>query len=78
MTTYKVDGVSTLSNIEFSKEGIRIWRAYGVGTGRLISALISDVCGPVIRWPTVHGSALGAPQLVLPCRQKKGKYHMSK
>lgn len=37
MATYKIDGVSTLSNIEFSTEGIRVWRAYGVGPGRLIS-----------------------------------------
>ena len=42
MATYKVDGVSTLSNIEFSKEGIRVWRAYGVGTGRLMSAQKSE------------------------------------
>ena len=33
---YKIDGVSTLSNIEISKEGIRAWRTYGVGPGRLI------------------------------------------
>ena len=36
MVNYKIDGVSTLSNIEISKEGIRAWRAYGVGPGRLI------------------------------------------
>ena len=36
MVHYKIDGVSTLSNIEISKEGIREWRAYGVGPGRLI------------------------------------------
>ena len=35
---YKIDGVSTLSNIEFSKDGIRVWRAYGVGPGKLISS----------------------------------------
>ena len=33
---YKIDGVSALSNIQISKEVIRAWRAYGVGTGRLI------------------------------------------
>ena len=33
---YKIDGVSALSNIQISKEGICAWRAYGVGTGRLI------------------------------------------
>lgn len=36
MGTYKIDGVSLLSNIEYSSEGIRVWRAYGVGPGRLI------------------------------------------
>ena len=37
MDSCKIDGVSLLSNIEFSEEGIRVWRAYGVGTGKLIS-----------------------------------------
>lgn len=36
MVQYRIDGVSTLSNIQISKEGIRAWRAYGVGPGRLI------------------------------------------
>lgn len=36
MVHYKIDGVSALSNIQISKEGIRAWRAYGVGPGRLI------------------------------------------
>ena len=39
MDSYKIDGVSLLSNIEFSEEGIRVWRAYGVGTGKLISQI---------------------------------------
>ena len=39
MDSYKIDGVSLLSNIEFSEEGIRAWRAYGVGTGKLISQI---------------------------------------
>ena len=37
MVHYKIDGVRILSNIQISKEGIRAWRAYGVGPGRLIS-----------------------------------------
>ena len=37
MVTCKIDGVSKLSNIELTIEGIRVWRAYGVGTGKLIS-----------------------------------------
>ena len=39
MDSYKIDGASLLSNIEFSEEGIRVWRAYGVGTGKLISQI---------------------------------------
>ena len=39
MDSYKIDGVSLLSNIEFSEEGIRVWRAYGVGTGKLMSQI---------------------------------------
>ena len=33
---YNIDGVSALSNVQISKEGIHAWRAYCVGTGRLI------------------------------------------
>ena len=43
MVTYKIDGVSKLSNVEFTKEGIRVWRAYGVGPGKLISAPKSQI-----------------------------------
>ena len=39
MDSYKIDVVSLLSNIEFSEEGIRVWRAYGVGTGKLMSQI---------------------------------------
>ena len=42
MVTYKIDGVSKLSNVEFTKEG-RVWRAYGVGPGKLISAPKSQI-----------------------------------
>ena len=33
---YKIDGVSFLSNIAYTTEGIRIWRAYNIGPGKLI------------------------------------------
>ena len=36
LDTYKNDRVSMLSKKEFSKEAIRVWRAYFVGPGRLI------------------------------------------
>ena len=43
MVTYKIDGVSKLSNVEFTKEGIHVWKAYGVGPGKLISAPKSQI-----------------------------------
>lgn len=33
---FKIDGVSLLSNIEYSPEGIRVWRAYGIGLGKIV------------------------------------------
>ena len=36
MDSFKIDGVSLLSNTEFSEEGICAWRVYGVGTRKLI------------------------------------------
>ena len=32
---YKLDGVSTLYNVEFEKKELRVWKAYGLGPGRL-------------------------------------------
>ena len=43
MVTCKIDGVSKLSNIELTIEGIRVWRAYGVGTGKLISGPKAEI-----------------------------------
>ena len=33
---YKIDGISLLSNIEYSTQGIRAWRAYGIGEGKIV------------------------------------------
>ena len=33
---FKIDGVSLLSNIEYSAKGIRLWRAYGIGPGKIV------------------------------------------
>ena len=46
MVTCKIDGVSKLSNIELTIEGIRVWRAYGVGPGKLISAPKAEIPSP--------------------------------
>ena len=34
MPVYKLDGVSTLYNVEFQKNGMRVWKAYDLGPGR--------------------------------------------
>ena len=34
MPAYKLDGVSTLYNVEFEKKGMRVWKAYDLGPGR--------------------------------------------
>ena len=36
MLSLKVEGVSLLNNIRYEDEGIRLWKAYGVGSGKLI------------------------------------------
>ena len=46
MVTCKIDGVSKLSNVELTIEGIRVWRAYGVGPGKLISAPKAKIPSP--------------------------------
>ena len=33
----KIEGVSQLSNVEYKKEGLLVWRAYGIGDGILIA-----------------------------------------
>ena len=32
----KIDGISQLSNVEYKEEGLLVWRAYGIGDGKLI------------------------------------------
>ncbi len=34
MPVYKLDGVSTLYNIEFKEKGLRVWRVFGIGGGQ--------------------------------------------
>ena len=46
IVTRKIDGVSKLSNTELTIEGIRVWRAYGVGPGKLISAPKAEIPSP--------------------------------
>ena len=32
----KWEGVSFISNIQYSQEGLRVWRAYNIGPGKFI------------------------------------------
>ena len=32
----KIDGISFLNNMEYENDGIRVWKAYGIGPGKLI------------------------------------------
>ncbi len=34
MSAYKLDGVSTLYNVEFEEKGMHVWKAYDLGPGR--------------------------------------------
>ena len=36
MPTLKLDGVSQVSNVKYSDDGIRIWKAYKIGPGKLL------------------------------------------
>ena len=35
-STVRLEGVSTISNIEYSEEGLHVWKAYKIGPGKLI------------------------------------------
>ena len=32
----KLDGISLISNIEYNVESLRVWKAYGIGSGKEI------------------------------------------
>ena len=57
---FKIDGVSLLSNIEYSAEGIRVWRAYGIGPSKIVYQQKSSVQGsgalPALVVAQVHRS----------------------
>ena len=35
-STVRLEGVSTISSIEYSEKGLRVWKAYEIGSGKLI------------------------------------------
>ena len=36
LPSLKVEGVSLLNNVRYEDDGIRVWKAYGIGSGKLI------------------------------------------
>ena len=36
LTTVKWEGVSFINNIAYTKEGLHVWRAYGIGSGKFV------------------------------------------
>ncbi|EDO34673.1 predicted protein [Nematostella vectensis] len=57
-SAFKIDGVSSISNIENSTEGFRVWRAYDVGPGSLVYANQLEGQGatsvPVLEMPSAQ------------------------
>lgn len=43
LSTVRLEGVSTISNIEYSEEGLRVWKACNIGPGKLIQWKKLDV-----------------------------------
>ena len=77
-STVRLEGVSTISNIEYSEEGLRVWKAYKIGPGKLIqwekldvqpnakiprlSAIDCDICGENVQFKTVTSKKAKIPQ----------------
>ena len=45
------EGVSCINNIGYTKEGLRVWRAYGIGSGKFVP------------WSNFHQQVGSLPQL---------------
>ena len=76
-STVRLEGVSTISNIEYSEEGLRVWKAYKIGPGKLIqwekldvqpnaeiprlSAIDCDTCGENAQFKTVTSKKAKIP-----------------
>ena len=75
--TVRLEGVSTISNIEYSEEGLRVWKAYKIGPGKLIqweklgvqpnaeiprlSAIDCNTCGENAQFKTVTSKKAKTP-----------------
>lgn len=51
LTALKIDVISFLNNMEYGNDGIHVWRAYGIGPGKLIP--VNKLHSPPSDIPTV-------------------------
>ena len=58
----KWDGVSFLNNMEYTKDGIRVWRAYNVGKGKFIPWSEFNIPNPYV-CPTLNIVADRTPHI---------------
>ena len=71
MPTYKLDCVSTLYNVEFEKKGLRVWKAYSLGPGRLRTEECSSEVMPSVVVIQVHLDQFFDMKKRAPARQVK-------
>ena len=38
MQLLKIEGISFLNNFRYESKGVRVWKAYGIGSGKLVSS----------------------------------------
>ncbi len=38
MQSLKIEGIRFLNNFRYDSKGIRVWKAYGIGPGKLLSS----------------------------------------
>ena len=57
MPSLKVEGVSLLNNIKYEDDGIHVWKAYGIGSGKLIKLQYPSVSElPTLTATQTHAS----------------------
>ena len=61
---HKIGGISLLSNVEYSTEGIRVWRVHGIGSGNIVTAI-----------PAAPSNVL--PELVVLCKHESGFFNQA-
>ena len=57
MPSLKIEGVSLLNNVRYEDDGIRVWKAYGIGSGKLIKLQYPSASQlPTLTAPDTHTS----------------------